>query len=172
MKWITLGTISVAVILTASPGLAEDQQLYTAKEGSLDMFASYVAPERGFSHLFSTDIRHGNWGGGLGANYFPTMNFGLGIDVNIPKNGGTFIDSQTTNLIFRKPLGSSGLSPYLFGGGGKSYDPMNQWIAQAGIGLEYRSSHNMGLIVDGRYVWGQNSGTDIVVLRAGLRFVF
>ena len=172
MKWTKIGTCVIAVVLASRLAQAADEQLYTAKEGSVDMFASYIAPEHGFSHLFNTNIRNGNWGGGLGASYFPTLNFGVGVDINIPKNGGTFIDSQTTNLMLRKPLGSSGLSPYIFGGGGRSYDPMNQWIAQAGIGLEYRSSHKMGLILDGRYVWGQNSSTDILLLRTGLRFVF
>ncbi len=171
MKWSHVSAIGIAILLAAGPCRADDP-LYKAKEGSLDMFASYIAAERGISHLFDTDIRNGNWGGGVGANYFATMNFGIGYDINIPKDGGKFIDSQTTNLIFRKPLGQSGLSPYLFGGGGRSYDPVNQWIAQAGVGLEYRSSPKMGLILDGRYVWGQNSSTDILFLRAGLRFLF
>src|SRR5262245_34408009 len=93
MKWSHVTAIGSAILLAANPCRADDP-LYKAKEGSLDMFASYIAAERGISHLFDTDIRHGNWGGGIGANYFPTMNFGIGYDINIPKDGGKFIDSQ------------------------------------------------------------------------------
>jgi hypothetical protein len=153
-------------------GFTSSAPLYRAKEASFDMFGSYLAAENGINHLFSTNIRGGAWGGGIGVNYFPTVNMGFGTDVNIPNNGGQFIDSYTINIIYRIPLESVGLAPYLTGGGGRGYDPSLQWIAQAGVGLEYRTSHKAGIFVDGRYEWGQHSGTDQLELRAGLRFVF
>ena len=50
--------------------------------------------------------------------------------------------------------------------------PKSEWIAQVGLGLEYRSSHKAGIFVDGRYEWFMNTTPDKLELRAGLRFVF
>src|SRR5438067_12287272 len=72
---------------------------YTANELSLDLFGSYVAAERHFTDLFDTNIRHGNWGGGVGLNYFITREIGLGGDINIGKNGGKFVDQALGSLI-------------------------------------------------------------------------
>src|SRR6185295_14472389 len=59
---------------------------YTASELTLDAFGSYVAAERKFSEIFKTDIRHGEWGGGVGLNYFFTREIGLGGEINIANN--------------------------------------------------------------------------------------
>src|SRR2546423_7580248 len=60
---------------------------YTANELSLDLFGSYVHPERKFSHLFQTSVRNdGNFGGGVGLNYFITREFGISTDINIGDN--------------------------------------------------------------------------------------
>jgi hypothetical protein len=159
-------------LFTAGFSMAEEKGLYGAKETSLDVFASYVAAEKGFSHVFETNIRGGHFGGGLGVNHFLSPNIGVGTDVNMSANGGKFVDSATANLLVRLPLGNSGLAPYAMGGGGRSYDPSLQWVAQAGIGLELRSEKKSGLFVDGRYVWGEKSGTDNLLLRAGFRVMF
>jgi hypothetical protein len=122
--------------------------------------------------LFETKIHHGSMGGGLGVNYFASPTLGLGVDLNIPNNGGSFVDTYTANLIVRYPLGKSGLAAYLNGGGGRAYDPDLQWVGQLGLGLEYRTYHKSGLFVDARYVWGEKHSTDTLLLRGGLRLVF
>lgn len=165
--------ILIAVFISAA-GFSKDRsdELYRAKETSFDLFGSYLAQEYGFSDVFKTNIRGGWMGGGVGMNKFFSAKLGIGADINIPNNGGQFIDNYTMNLIGRLPLGKSGLAPYLFGGGGRTYDPSIQWIEQVGIGLEYRSEHAVGVFVDGRYVWGETRETDRLLLRAGLRLVF
>ena len=146
--------------------------LYAPKETSFDMFGSYLAKENQITDLFKTDIHGGAWGGGIGLNYFASQNLGFGTDVNIPNNGGRFIDSYTVNLLYRFPIESIGLAPYIIGGGGRAYDPKTQWIAQVGAGLEFRTSHKMGIFVDGRYEWFMATTPDKLELRSGLRFVF
>jgi len=150
---------------------ATGMPLYTAQELSFDAFGSYLAAEKNFSDIFKTNIRHGTWGGGVGLNYFFSREIGIGADINMPANGGNFIDSVSGSLIARLPLGSSGLAPYGFGGGGRGTDPAWEWQAQAGVGLEYRWNPTTGIFVDGRYVWVDKT-FDRLLLRAGLRLVF
>ena len=144
---------------------------YTANELSLDMVGSYLAGERRAEDLFKTNIRHGTWGGGVGANYFFTREIGIGGDINIPDDGGNFINNVNGSLIARFPIVNSGLAPYLFGGGGRQTEPVWQWTGHAGVGVEYRFNPVTGIFVDGRYVWVDKT-PDELLLRAGLRFVF
>ena len=175
-----VGSVFICLLLASTDfGLAQSSflqpnstALYRAQEASVDLFAGYVKAERGISHLFNEGIHHGSMGGGFGVNYFTSRNFGFGADMVIPNNGGSFVDTYTVNLIYRLPLGNSGLAPYISGGGGRSYDPMTQWIGQAGVGLEFRTESKAGLFVDGRYVWGEKHSADSLLLRAGLRLPF
>jgi hypothetical protein len=144
---------------------------FTAQELSFDAFGSYLAGERKFNKLFETNIRHGTWGGGVGLNYFFLRELGLGVDMNIPDNGGNFIDSVSGSLIGRFPLGQSGWAPYIFGGGGRGTDPTWEWLGHAGVGMEYRFNPGTGIFVDGRYIWHDKS-YDRLLLRAGFRLVF
>jgi len=144
---------------------------YTGNELSLDFFASYIAGQRGIEHLFDTNIRHGTWGGGVGVNYFFTRNIGIGGDINIPDDGGNFINNIDGSLIARLPIGHSGFSPYLFGGGGRQTQPVWEWTGHLGVGAEYRFNPVTGIFVDGRYMWVDKT-PDELLLRAGLRFVF
>ena len=112
--------IALATFLLSSPdsGLAQSSymqskssNLYRAHETSMDIFAGYVNAQRGITHLFQTGLRHGSMGGGFGVNYFSSEHLGFGTDLVIPNNGGSFVDSYTMNVIYRMPLGSSGLAP-------------------------------------------------------------
>ncbi len=150
---------------------AANAPLFTANELSLDMFGSYLAGEDKLSHLFQHNIRHGVWGGGVGVNYFITRELGVGGDINIPDDGGKFVDSMAGNLIARFPIESAGLAPYIFGGGTRVTQPEWQWAGQAGVGLEVRLNPVTGIFVDGRYMWLDKT-PDQLELRAGMRFVF
>ena len=147
--------------------------LYSANELSLDLGGSYTAGQRGLNHLFDTSIkgRRGSWGGDVGLNYFITRAFGVGVDVNMPDNGGNLVDAVAANVIGRFPLGNSGFAPYVFGGGGRTTDRAWEWMGQAGLGLEFRLNHTVGIYTDGRYQWTHNTG-DGLLLRAGLRIAF
>jgi hypothetical protein len=144
---------------------------YTANELSLDMFGSYIAGERRIEDLFDTNIRHGVWGGGVGLNYFFTREIGIGGDINIPDDGGNFVNNINGSLIARIPIVNSGLAPYVFGGGGRQTEPVWQWTGHAGVGLEYRFNPVTGVFADGRYMWVDKTA-DEILFRAGVRFVF
>jgi Outer membrane protein beta-barrel domain len=146
-------------------------QRYTAAELSFDAFGSYVAAERRFSKLFETNIRHGDWGGGVGLNYFFTRQIGISGDINIGDNGGKFVDQAMGALVARLPFDPSGWAPYIFGGGGRGFDPAWEWLGQAGIGVEYRFNPATGVFFDSRYIWHDKS-YDRIMFRAGLRIVF
>jgi len=186
---IKLGILTAAVILATSAAMAQTTETstsyslfnnhwcnvcgdkYTSGELSLDMFGSYIAGQRGIEHLFDTNIRHGVWGGGVGLNYFFTKEIGIGGDIEIPNDGGNFVNNIDGSLIARLPIGNSGLAPYLFGGGGRQTEPVWQWTGHLGVGLEYRFTPVAGIFADARYMWVDKT-PDEILFRAGLRVVF
>jgi hypothetical protein len=156
---------------------------FNAQEITLDLFGSYMAGQRGIDEIFDTNIRRGHWGGGVGLNYFFTRELGVGVDMNIPANGGNFVDSVSGSLIARLPWEQAGLAPYIFGGGGRITEPRYQWGIHAGLGLEYRFNPMTGIFIDGRYVWADDAYEDHIgrdpkadgdhlLFRAGLRWAF
>lgn len=148
---------------------------YTAQEVSLDLFGSYLNPERRFNQLFDTNIRHGFWGGGAGLNYFFTRELGIGTDFNMSDKPGdlNLVDYWVGNLYARLPLGNSGLAPYIFGGGGRAMSPIYQWTYGGGVGLEYRFNPVTGIFSDARFLWGDRGTVyNNLVIRVGLRLVF
>jgi hypothetical protein len=74
-------------------------------------------------------------------------------------------------LILRLPLGQSGFAPYIFGGGGHQFDAVKLWFGQAGAGMEYRFTRHVGVFLDARTVW-PNETKFYGVARAGMRFSF
>jgi len=165
---------------------------YVGNELSLDLFGSYWAPERRLRDLFDTDIKgdRGGWGGGVGLNYFFTPYFGIGGDANFSDHrgfGGPAADYLIGNGIVRLPIANTGIAPYVFGGGGRQFnglfrDPETgdvfagaryEWVADLGVGIEYRVTPGLGVFTDGRYIWHtKDGGIDRLALRAGLRVAF
>lgn len=150
-----------------------NRPLFAANEFSLDLSGIYVAGERGIENLFDTSIKHdrGTWGGDVGVNYFITRYIGVGANAIMSANDGNFVDAVLGDLILRLPLGNSGFAPYVFGGGGRTTEGRWDWVAEAGVGLEYRFCHMLGIFADGRYIWPQNN-PDALLLRSGLRIAF
>jgi hypothetical protein len=147
---------------------------FTANELSLDLSGSYIAPERGLQHLFETNIRHtGKWGGNVGLNYFFLPQVGIGGNINMSANGGKFVDQALGNLILRWPICPIGIAPYIFGGGGRGFDPSWEWFADGGVGIEFRPNATTGIFTDATYMWHLRDGSvDRLLLRAGLRLAF
>jgi len=144
---------------------------YTANELSLDLSGSFIAGERHLSKLFETNIRHGKWGGDAGLSYFFTRYIGIEGDAEMSSNGGRFVDQALGNVVARFPIDPSGFAPYIFGGGGRGFDPSWEWLGDLGVGMEYRFNPVTGIFVDGRYVWADKS-FDRLLLRFGLKLVF
>jgi hypothetical protein len=144
---------------------------YNANELTMDFFGSFLANQRKIEDLFKTNIRSGHWGGGVGVNYFFIRELGIGGDINMPADGGNFINAASGSLIARLPIGNSGFAPYIFGGGGRQTQPSWEWFGHAGVGMEYRFNPIAGIFTDARYMWVKNT-PDELLLRAGLRVAF
>jgi hypothetical protein len=145
---------------------------YRANELSLDGFGMGSLGSYTLGHLSNQRIRHNSQGGaGAGINYFITRYVGVGAEAYSQNTTGTFIDNASGNLILRLPLGESGFAPYVLGGGGHQFDAAKLWFGQAGAGMEYRFCHNVGMFIDARCVW-PNETKYYGVGRVGLRFVF
>lgn len=146
--------------------------LYTANELSLDFFGSYLAGEHKIENIFHNTIRNGFWGGGVGVNYFFLRNLGVSGDMEIPdRDPGHFVNNFDGSLVARFPIANSGLSPYVFGGGGRQSTPRWEFSGHAGVGMEYRFNPEMGFFGDARYMWVRTT-PDEIMFRAGVRFVF
>lgn len=148
------------------------EPIYRSCEVSLDGFGMGSVGSYTLAHPSNDRIRSNSKGGvGVGLNYFMTRYVGLGAEAYSQNTTGTFIDNASGNLLLRLPLGESGFAPYVLGGGGHQFEAAKLWFGQAGVGLEYRFCHNVGLIVDARAVW-PNETKCYGVGRVGLRLAF
>lgn len=141
---------------------------YFANEFSLDAFGSYNKGERKFSDVFDRSWRRGDFGGGVGLNYFFSRYFGVGADTDF-FDGGSFFKNVSGSGIFRFPVGNSGFAPYIFGGVGGRFVPKDEWTFHGGVGFEVRISRQFGIFSDIRYIVADKT-TDGMMVRAGLRF--
>lgn len=146
--------------------------LYRCNELSLDAFGTASLGRYTIEHWSVSRVRHNTeFGAGVGLNYFITRNLGIGADVYSENTSGPFIDSASANLILRLPLGHCGFAPYLFGGGGHQFDLARAYFGQAGAGLEYRFTRQLGAFVDARGVL-PDKARGYGLARLGLLFAF
>jgi len=112
-----------------------------------------------------------DFGGGLGLNAFFTKHVGLGAEVlSTDPTHGNVVDEANLKAIVRIPIGI--ISPYGFGGAGRSFED-GKYTLFGGAGLELKVSKNASLFADGRYVREvEIKDNNHVLARAGLRFNF
>lgn len=153
-------------------GQPDQGDYYRAGELSIDGFGMGSVGGYTIDHLSSQRVRHNSKGGaGVGLNYFITRYVGLGAEAYSQNTSGVFIDNASASLILRLPLGESGFAPYVLGGGGHQFDAAKLWFGQAGAGMEYRFTRNVGVFLDARAVW-PNETKYYGVGRLGMRFSF
>ena len=149
-----------------------DSPFYKASELSLDLFGTGSIGQSTINNLsgdrVEEDVRLGL---GAGLNYFFTRHIGLGGEAYSENAGHSFIDSASLNLIGRLPLGTSGVAPYLFVGGGYQFDEIERWLLNLGGGFEFRFQKNWGLFIDARYVFTDET-KNYGLGRAGVRLSF
>ena len=159
--------------VTNDQGLHYDQSdLYRSSELSLDGFGSASLGKYTIDHPSEMRVRQNTrLGAGAGINYFFTRNIGIGAEAYSENTTGVFIDSASANLTLRLPLGQSGFAPYVFGGGGRHFEAVKTWFAQAGAGMEYRFTPHVGVFIDARGVL-PDEAKYYGVARLGFRFAF
>ena len=175
---ITTGTM---LMLTATTSLWADDSMtynqdpgdmYRASELSLGAFGMGTVGERILDHFSGNNIsRHGRLGAGADLEYFFTRYIGVEAEAWSENTQHSFVDDVGGNLLFRIPIGNTGLAPYAFGGAGHSFDPVVATYGDFGAGLEFRFTHHIGVFVDGRYVIPDRLG-NYGLGRAGVRVSF
>jgi hypothetical protein len=141
---------------------------YSANELTLDLFGTYNKSFAHFDDLFDHTWRHGEFGGGVGMNYFFTKYVGIGVDTFFQRRG-RFFNNVSGDLTLRAPIGNSGFAPYVYGGAGwRDAAGPDELTAHGGVGIEYRFNPHLGVFLDGRYIWTDKSA-DEGLLRAGFR---
>lgn len=176
MKRTTLWIMS-AICLPAVTLLAESSQptdqLFRDQELQLDLFGTYSASQQTIEHLSGDRLEHnGHLGAGVGVSFFFLRYIGVGADAYTENTAGSFVDNLSGNLILRLPIESAHLAPYVYGGGGRQFDPDQTYFGQVGVGLEVRITPHVGLFADGRYVMTVDSSPNFAVARGGVRISF
>ena len=182
---------------------APPEHCFNDRELQFDIFGAFTDGNR----PYAGPIQEHGWGGGIGVNYFFSRMLGVGFDAtwlaahdntggdvraNQDRDDGRDeevfeelgIDSDLTtihnfsgSLIFRFPIDSACIAPYLFLGAGFHVDG-KQWASgHVGGGLEFRIvPQKIGIFVDARYTYfGDRFGygdQGNVGLRSGVRIVF
>jgi hypothetical protein len=137
--------------------------VFAEQEFQVDIFGSITAGERARRHPF----RHRTLGAGSGFNYFHQYYYGIGLEA-YTLEFRQFPEHLSLSAIVRYPMQDLQLAPYLFGGGGRQWQPVSQWTAHVGAGLEYRFARTFGIFGDGRYTFAEHTG-DFGLFRAGVR---
>jgi hypothetical protein len=116
--------------------------------------------------------RDGQLGAGAGISYFFHQFVGIeGYAYSESTGGRHFVDIIGGDLILRLPIAESGVAPYVFAGGARQLDPVIQWTLDAGGGVEWRFARHVGLFVDARYVWADET-KDYGLGRLGIKVGF
>jgi hypothetical protein len=162
---------------------SDDNQRFFANEFSIDLFGSWSDADDDndiddiddlddIDDIFdSSSSEDDTWGAGLGFNYFFTEMIGVGAHSTWNDNEGAFIDNFVVDALFRFPIDSISLAPYVLGGGGRIFEGDDRWEAHAGGGLEFRFNQYTGIFSDVRYIWVDETA-DGYQIRFGMRFAF
>ncbi len=190
MKMKRLMMTTAVAILTAAAARADNSittqdpdpmPVFKGNELSLDAFGAYQTVvntplgSRVVNNLNKSDF----WGGGLGLNYYFINWLGIGGESAAFSNTKHFIDYAGGNLYARLPIQSAHFAPYIFGGGGRAFNPNWNWYVDGGAGLDFRICKNFGIFGDARYVWREIGNNDfdvstrihLVEARIGVRFI-
>jgi hypothetical protein len=163
----------------------EPSLCFNEHEWQVDIFGQYSV---GNGPEHAGIFRDHGWGGGIGINYFFTRNLGIGVDAawlyakespslqDEDRGDHTTIHNFSGSLIYRFPIDSACVAPYIYAGGGAAVDG-EQWAsAHGGLGVEYRYAQNRGVFVDARWTYlGDRFGNgdlNYSSARVGFRFAF
>jgi hypothetical protein len=157
---------------TGSWFAADPNDIYRAYELSLDAFVSAAGEGNGHDvfngYNHRRDVRGG---GGGGLEYFFSRYAGVEVETFALGDRHNTQSALGGNLVLRWPIGETGFSPYIFGGGGEEWTYQSEGYGDGGAGLEYRFSRCLGIFGDGRIVV-PNDTRNYGMGRFGVRFIF
>jgi hypothetical protein len=170
--WAQDTTTSTTATTQTTTYRTPTDQLFMANELDLDLFGSISVNQDTINNISGKRVADdGRLGAGAGLSYFPIRYLGFGADAYTENTGHNFVDNASGNLILRLPIETVHLAPYVFGGGGRQFDPVYAWFGQAGVGLDIRVTRHWGFFADARYVMPQHID-NFGVGRVGLRIAF
>jgi hypothetical protein len=148
-----------------------DSDLYHPCELSIDGSFVGVLHSDDFN---SNGLHRKNYrfGGDAGANFFFTKYIGVGGDaLAVTGHNPSFVNTAMGDLIFRVPIGDTGIAPYVFGGAGYQFEKVDQLVGGGGVGLEIRLVQHFSIFADARYLAAVKT-PDYGYARAGVRLSF
>lgn len=153
-------------------GWANSSDIYRAYEMNLDAFGFGTVDEHTIDHFSAHRVhRDAQIGLGAGLEFFLNKWVGLEGEGYSESTHHTFVNDAGGNLILRYPIGNTGWAPYIFGGGGHQFEPVNSAYADGGGGVEYRFNHWIGIFTDARWVATSHTG-NYGMGRIGAQFSF
>jgi len=171
-----LGTSVVNAGILSLPSIKHHpREAYYAGEATFDFITVYVDPQlsevESEGYTMDEDALAAGFGGGVAASYFFTENFGISTRAYW-WDTATSLTSVTGSAVYRYPIDQSGFAPYMFAGGGGHFASEDSFESvHAGVGLEYRLTDRLGLLLDYTYTWG-GSDIDWALYTLGLRLQF
>jgi hypothetical protein len=151
----------------------EPGDLYQAYDISVEAFGLGTVNERNRDDYYGGHhYRQGQLGAGAGLEFFINRYIGIEAEGFSETTHNTFVNDAGGNLVFRWPIGQTGLAPYVFGGGGHEFYPVtDNNYADGGVGLEYRFVRWFGVFTDARFVATEHTHT-YGLGRLGAKFTF
>ena len=142
---------------------------YQAHELSFDAFEGVTLGESSAEQ--SRSLHNARLGSGLGMNYFFHRNLGVEAEGFSENSQHSFVDTASGSLVFRVPVGGSGLAAYAFGGAGYQFDHASTSTLHTGAGIEYRFNSHVGLFLEPRVVF-RTRISNYGFGRGGMRVIF
>jgi len=146
--------------------------LFRDVEADLDLFGSVSANRHTLSHLNWDRFKHqARVGAGAGLTVFMLRYIGIGGEAYTENTAHNWVDNADGYLMLRLPIPEVGLAPYILGGAGHKWDPVDEFYCDGGVGLEFRFNPHVGLFADARAVFPSHT-PNYALGRAGLRISF
>jgi hypothetical protein len=147
-------------------------QLYRNMEVNLEAFGMGTVDEHG-GNIFDGNhySNHVRGGVGAGLEFFMWRYIGIEGEAWSETTHHSFVNDAGGNLVLRWPIGNTGLSPYIFGGGGYQWLPGQTTYEDGGAGLEFRFTPMIGIFADARFVTADKT-SNYGMGRLGVKFSF
>lgn len=131
----TLTIIGLVALLGTLTRVCAAEESYRASEFSLEGFYATSTP----------DFEAETGSAGVGLNFFPWRNLGLGVSTAVGNLNGPLIDSVSLRGIYRVPIEKTALYGY---GGSTRLLKREEWTIDLGVGAEHRFSPNFGPFIE------------------------
>ncbi len=152
--------------------ITDSPDIYRNYELNLQGFGFGTVDEHTLNHLTGHRLhRDAQIGLGAGLSFFFCKYVGIEGEGYSESTHHSIVNNAGGNLVLRWPIGTTGWAPYVYGGGGHQFEPVEGNYADAGGGIEYRFARWVGLFADARWVLTTHSG-NYGLGRVGVDFSF